>query len=275
METLTDEILSRVIKKRPARSHKGTFGRVLIVGGNEEYGGAAILAASSSVYSGAGLVSVACHPCNHAALHARLPEAMVLDFRQDLTARVQKADVVLIGCGLGESNESLEIFKKVLSAVTERQKLVIDGSGITLFAQNALTLKFPEKTIFTPHEMELQRLSGLAIGEQTEADVQAFTEQIHSLIVAKSDCTRIFAPQQTTLALTIGTPAQATGGMGDTLAGLTAGFLAQFHGETMTVVAAATYLHSYIARELGKEQYVVLPSQIIAQIPQVMKKFEA
>ena len=274
MIELTERNLSNVIVKRPRNSHKGSFGRVVIVGGNAEYGGAAILAATAAIYAGSGLVTVACHLSNHASLHARLPEAMVIDF-DDLSALTEVlsvADVVVIGCGLGL--ERLDLLTEVLSALTGTQKLVIDGSAITLFSENNLKLRFPQNTIFTPHEMELQRLSGLKIGCQYADSVQKFVNQLGAMVVAKSSETKVFSPSQETYFLTIGTPAQATGGMGDTLAGIIGGFLAQFHGEVRETVAAATYLHSFIAHDLATSQYVVLPSQIIEQLPKMMKRFE-
>ena len=274
MIELNEEILKKVIKKRPKNSHKGSFGRVLVIGGNREYGGAVILAASAAVYAGAGLVTVATDTHNHIALHAHLPEAMVIDFDDlmRLSAMVKGADVVVVGCGLGL--ERLDLLKMVLTEQSADQKLVIDGSAITLFAENDLTLSFPEQVVFTPHEMELQRLSGLAIDEQTVSAIQSFTENIQATVVAKSSETKIYSPQQEVSLLTIGTPAQATGGMGDTLAGIIGAFLAQFQGEAHTIVAAATYLHSKIAQELTISAYVVLPSQIIAQLPSTMKKYE-
>lgn len=272
MIELTTEILTKVIKKRAQRTHKGDYGRVLIIGGNAQYGGAAILAASAAVYSGAGLVSVACDPCNHAALHARLPEAMVLDFDDATTllTTLSNADVIIIGCGLGL--ERMDLVKLVLTECSERQKLIIDGSAITLFAENEFLLKFPAQTIFTPHQMELQRLSKLPISEQNQQKIQAFTDQIGAILVAKSHETKLFSPQKDAYLLKIGSPAQATGGMGDTLAGMIGGFLAQFHNEPIEVAAAATYLHSQIAQELAKENYVVLPSKIISEIPLAMRR---
>jgi hydroxyethylthiazole kinase-like uncharacterized protein yjeF len=274
MIELNEEILKKVIKKRPENSHKGTFGRVLVIGGNAQYGGAAILAASAAVYSGAGLVTVATDAFNHAALHARLPEAMVLDFTnlESVLQAISSADVVVIGCGLGL--ERLDLLEMALTESSANCKLIIDGSAITLFAENQLTLKYPENTVFTPHEMELQRLSGIEISQQNEKNIQEFTNQTQAIIVAKSHETKIFAPNQSPQVLKIGSPAQATGGMGDTLAGVIGGFLAQFHNENLAeIVSAATFLHSKIASELAGQQYVVLPSQIISEIPIFMKKF--
>ena len=274
MIELTDAILRKVIKKRKKDSYKGTYRRLLVIGGNAQYGGAAILATTSAVYSGAGLVSVALAKENHGALHARLPEAMTIDF-DDLSALrevAKSADVIVIGPGLGL--ERLDLLTEVLNLLTEKQKLVIDGSALTLFAKEQLSLPYPQNTIFTPHEMELERLSSLKIGQQTKEALQDFVNQEGAIIVAKSSETRIFSPNQENFILKIGLPAQATGGMGDTLAGMIGGFLAQFHGETRETVAAATYLHSLIASHLAKKAYVVLPSRLIEEIPLFMKKYE-
>ena len=94
MKKLTEDILYQVIKKRPAQSHKVTYGRVLIIGGTQQFGGAVIMNALAAVNAGAGLVSVATDPSNFTALHAHLPEAMVIDFNDDLTDDIQHADVV-------------------------------------------------------------------------------------------------------------------------------------------------------------------------------------
>lgn len=274
MIELTDDILFKTITKRPAHSHKGTFGRLLIIGGNETYGGAAILAASSAVYSGAGLVSVATAPCNHAALHARLPEAMVVDYgdRAQVKSLLASADVIVIGPGLGLNRGDL--VELVMEEVREEQWVVADGSALTLIAQKQLALPFPHKTVLTPHEKELERLSGLKIGGQTVPKVQEFVEELGAVVVAKSSETKIFAPGQEVYGLTIGTPAQATGGMGDTLAGIIGSFLGQFTTENLQAITAATYLHSKIAKELAKTAYVVLPTHLIEELPRMMKKYE-
>ena len=276
MIELTDEILARVISVRRSESHKGDYGRLLVVGGSAQYGGAAILAASSAVYSGTGLVTVATDSVNHTALHARLPEAMVLDWSQafDLSGY----DVIVIGCGLGLEPAALGLLQRVLAEQGREQWLVVDGSAITLFAREALQLAFPARVVFTPHQMELERLSGLAITEgQSDQAVQSFTaDQLGAYVVAKSHRTRVFSPNQyeSPYLLTIGSPAQATGGMGDTLAGMIGGFLGQFGGsQPRDTIAAATYLHSKIAMELAQTSYVVLPSRLISEIPRLMKQY--
>ncbi|MDR2976191.1 MAG: NAD(P)H-hydrate dehydratase [Streptococcaceae bacterium] len=272
MIELTDEILKTVIKKRPRDSYKGTYGSLLVVGGNEQFGGAAILSASAAVYAGSGLVTVATAACNHSDLHARLPEAMVIDWTEDFAT--SKYDAVVIGCGLGLTRGDL--LEKVLSNQTENQKIVMDGSALTIFGRGqGFRMKFPQHIVLTPHQIELQRISGLEIEQQNDESIQRFADSLGVTVVAKSSETRIFSPERETFLLTIGSPAQATGGMGDTLAGMIGSFLTQFHSDMMETVSAATYLHSRIAHDLAKNYYVALPSKIISEIPKYMKRFES
>lgn len=274
MKELTKENLMSVIRPRPQESHKGTFGRALLIGGNRTYGGAIIMSAEATVKTGAGLVFVITAEKNHSALHARLPEAMVLDYPliQETQALVDTANVILIGPGLGLDIYSQQILEKVLCHQTSSQWLVIDGSAITLFAQINCALNYPEHVVFTPHQMEWQRLSGLKLTHQTVENNQAAQKKLGATIVLKSHRTEIYMTNEQ-YRNPLGTAAMATGGMGDTLAGMITGFLAQFSNKE-AAICAAIYLHSLIGEELGKERYVVLPTEISKKIPYYMKRFE-
>lgn len=274
MKTLTSAILPQTIRQRPADSYKGTYGRVTLVGGNRNFGGAILMASAAAVYSGAGLVTTITDASNQGSLHARLPEAMFADItaHESVTKLVSGADVVVIGPGLGTDDAALTSLRAVLETVRPAQTLVIDGSAITLVAQEHLALP-AVPTVFTPHQMEWQRLSGIPIAEQTEARNRAVVDQLHATVVLKSHRTEIYTPTGT-YQNPLGTPAQATGGMGDTLAGMVGGFLAQFDNADDAVLAAV-YSHSAIAEELAKNQYVVLPHQIIDVLPTFMKHHQA
>lgn len=272
MKQLDQNIVQGILPKRKNESCKTNYGRVLLIGGNEEMGGAIIIAASATVYSGAGLVTVATHPHNHASLHARLPEAMVLDVynTEKLLMQLQKAEVIVIGPGLGVCKKSLAILQTVLENVTSGQQLIIDGSAITLMAQEQL--KTPcSKTIYTPHLKEWQRLTKLKPEEQTKDLNNHFRKQLNATIVLKKHHSEIYFDDETWQNVA-GNPAMATGGMGDTLAGMLAGFIAQFPNRK-TAILAAVFLHSYIGDQLAKTQYVTLPTQIIEHIPKTMKDF--
>ncbi|GAB2021100.1 NAD(P)H-hydrate dehydratase [Pseudolactococcus yaeyamensis] len=267
---LTQAILGQTITKRANATHKGDYGRILIIGGTEQYGGAVIMNALATVHSGAGLVTIATHPSNFSALHSHLPEAMVTDYAQDLTPFIASADVILIGSGLGEQ---LAILTATLSKVKTEQILILDGSALTLLAEHQLDLP-NARLILTPHQMEWQRLSQIEIARQTPTKNLATltTFKPRPILVLKKYQTEIYTDHQV-YQLTIGGPHQAIGGMGDTLAGMIAGFSGQFHASLEQAVLAAVYAHSAIADDLAREQYVVLPTQISTEIPKLMHRY--
>lgn len=272
MQPITTEIVSRTIIKRPAESHKGTYGRVLLIGGNQNFGGAIIMAAMAATYSGAGLVTVATDPTNFMSLHAQLPEAMVIDYHQTdtLLNLLTGMDVVVIGPGLGTDPVADHLLSAVLAAVQAPQRLVIDGSALTLLSQHARTLPTTD-IVVTPHQMEWQRLSGLAIEDQTPTANHNAQQHLGVTAVVKAHRTTIYTNDQVWFNPG-GTPAMATGGMGDTLAGMIGGFVGQFTDFTDAILSAV-YLHSAIADELATTRYVVLPHQISPRIPTYMHRF--
>lgn len=274
MIELSNDLLSQIICKRPENSHKGTFGRAVLIGGNAQYGGAIIMSAQAAILAGAGLVTVITDEKNHTALHARLPEAMVVDWldQQMIDEVVQQANVLLIGPGLGLSPHSNLLLHSILDRQTAEQWVVIDGSAITLFAEHRPQLNYPEQVIFTPHQKEWERLSGLPIEKQTTDNNQHEQQALLASIVVKSYRTEIYT-KQTSYINPLGTPAMATGGMGDTLAGMITAFVAQFQDKE-NALCAAVYLHSLIGEALGKERYVVLPTELANQLPYYMKRFE-
>lgn len=274
MELLDEKIFLEVIHPRPTESHKGTFGRAVLVGGNQQYGGAIIMAAEACLNAGAGLTTVITHRDNHAPLHVRLPEVMVVD-QQDyalMEITLESADVILIGPGLGTDTTAVKLLQLVLSKQQATQWLVMDGSALTLFSRGGFTLNYPQQTVLTPHQKEWQRLSKLSPQQQTALANQEALKKLGTILVAKSHRTLVMDQQQI-YQNTTGNPGMATGGMGDTLAGIITGFLAQF-SRTLTTVAAAVYLHSYIGDDLAKEHYVVLPTSISAALPYWMKQLE-
>ncbi|GEL90390.1 NAD(P)H-hydrate dehydratase [Pediococcus parvulus] len=273
MKTITQSMVTETIKKRATHTHKGSFGRLLVIGGNAQFGGAIILTSSAAVYSGTGLVTTATHSTNFASLHARLPETMVIDFQNDteLKKLIKTVDGIVIGPGLGEDKLALQVVQAVFQSIQSTQHLIIDGSAIDLVAAHHLSLP-DAKIVFTPHEMEWQRLSGIPIAEQTETKNRKAQQKLQATVVLKKYHTEIYT-NDTVYQLKLGGPEMATGGMGDTLAGMIGGFVVQFSDHEIQAILSATYLHSYIADELGKTQYVTLPHQIINQIPQAMAKF--
>jgi hydroxyethylthiazole kinase-like uncharacterized protein yjeF len=275
MKNITEGHVKNWLPVRDKNTYKNKMGHVLCIGGNKNMGGAIILSASAALYSGAGLVSVASAPENLHALHARLPEAMFLDMynEQALTDNIKKADVVVIGPGLGLSNQSLKVFKQTLQALNEDQQIVIDGDAITHFANEEPMIQLPAaQIILTPHAGEWERLTNIQPPADDQAKNQQQKDALKATIVLKKAQTEIYIEDDIWQNIP-GNPSMATGGMGDTLTGIIASFLGQFENNTQGLLSAV-YIHSAVANELADTHYVTLPSAIIDYLPIFMKNFE-
>ena len=277
MKVIDQALLEKVIIERSRTSHKGDYGRLLLLGGTYPYGGAIIMAALAAVKSGAGLVTVGTDRENILALHSHLPEAMAfsLQDQQLLKEQLERAEVVLLGPGLRDDTFGEELVKQVFASLRQNQILIADGGALGILAKAHLT--FPSsQLILTPHQREWERLSGIVLDHQnkdtTARALSAFPQG--TILVEKGPATRIWkAGQPEYYQLEVGGSYQATGGMGDTLAGMIAGFAGQFHQVSLYErVVVATYLHSAIAQELAQENYLVLPTEISKALPKTMKK---
>ena len=269
METLTNV----TIPKRNDETHKGDYGKILLIGGSANLGGAIMLAARACLFSGSCLITVAKHPTNHADIHSRCPEAMVIDINDTkmLTKMIENTDSILIGPGLGVDFKGNNAITFLLQNIQPHQNLIVDGDAITIFCK--LKPDIPTcRVIFTPHQKEWERLSGIPIEEQTYERNREAVDKLGATVVLKKHGTEIFFKDKE-YKLPIGTPAMATGGMGDTLAGMITSFVGQFDS-LQDAVTSATYIHSYIGEKLSEKMYVVPPSKLINQIPYVMKELE-
>ncbi|MDU6317451.1 MAG: NAD(P)H-hydrate dehydratase, partial [Streptococcus mitis] len=232
MKVIDQALLEKVIIERSCTSHKGDYGRLLLLGGTYPYGGAIIMAALAAVKSGAGLVTVGTDRENIPALHSHLPEAMAftLQDQQLLKEQLEKAEVVLLGPGLRDDAFGEDLVKQVFAGLKQNQILIVDGGALTIIARTSLSFPF-NQLILTPHQKEWEKLSGITIEKQKEdATASALTSFPQgTILVEKGPATRIWqAGQSDYYQLQVGGPYQATGGMGDTLAGMIAGFAGQF-----------------------------------------------
>ena len=270
-------LLQQVILSRQSDSYKGDYGRLLLIGGTYPYGGAIIMAALAAVHSGAGLVTVATDRENIPALHSQLPEAMAFAVTDQelLVEQIAKAGVILLGPGLNANELGAHLVKLVFDRVQPHQVLILDGGAISLYTRLALPLP-QAQLVFTPHQKEWEAMSGLAIGNQGEEATRQSLSQLPpaSILVQKDPQTKIWQQGQADYyQLTVGGPYQATGGMGDTLAGMIAGFVGQFpQAGLYERVVVASHLHSAIADDLSKNAYVVLPTAISKEIPKWMRE---
>ncbi|WP_129045222.1 NAD(P)H-hydrate dehydratase [Companilactobacillus metriopterae] len=276
MELINKGNIKNVIRIRADNSQKGTYGRSLIVAGSDKYSGAAVLATTASIYSGSGLVTVASNPKTMSAINHSVPEAMTIDYidTQQLLSLLPNFDVVAVGPGLDLNIEGTNILiESIIKNINPQQTIIIDASALNYISQNTNLLKeIKANVILTPHQMEWQRLSKIKIDQQNETTNIKKLDELspNAVLVLKKHHSEIYYKGHTSY-INIGNPGMATGGTGDTLAGMIAGFVAQF-GFSKKTVEAALFTHSYIADKIYQNNYVVLPTNLISKIPETMKE---
>ena len=262
----TDSI---VLPIRRPDGNKGTFGKALLIVGNEKIAGAAMMAAKSAFRMGTGMVKVVTASENREALMQYVPEAMLLTYSGDIFTKESGAsvedttfiselraaetwsDCILVGPGIGTDGRAINLLK--FSILESDLPLVIDADGLNILAedkklQEALTDcgRRGRTVILTPHLGEFARLYGCSITQikehLTEYPIE-LSEQLQCIIVCKDARTVVACREAKTNYVNItGNAGMATAGSGDVLAGMVTGLLAQ----KMTGFDAATagvYLH--------------------------------
>ncbi|GAA0318540.1 NAD(P)H-hydrate dehydratase [Psychrobacter aestuarii] len=232
---------------RQNNSHKGSYGHVLIVGGNridgsQGMGGAAILAASSAMAAGAGKITVACHDAFHGAVLTSLPDAMTLDVHdtQGVRGLIQSAQVVAIGMGLGRDATAEHLFQAYVQTAMEHQvALIIDADGLYHLA--TLDKKAPDfvqalkayaqrhSVRFTPHSGEAARLlhTEVASIEQNRFAAIRKCAQHYGGDWLLKGAGSLVLEEDVLYVCAVGNAGLASAGMGDVLSGVNAGLMAQ------------------------------------------------
>ncbi len=230
--------LAGLLPRRARTAHKGRFGHVLVVGGNQGMGGAARLAGEAALRSGAGLVSVATHPGNVAAIVAGRPELMCrgISAAAELEPLLEQASVIALGPGLGQDEWARSMFAQVLNSGLPK---VVDADALNLLA------KAPARSsdwILTPHPGEAARMLGITAGE-VQADrpgaLAGLTDAYGGVVVLKGCGTLVGSSTSVPFLVDKGNPGMATAGTGDVLTGVTAGIVAQCRSAALLDCAAA------------------------------------
>ena len=239
------------LKPRRQNSHKGSYGHVLIIGGNridnsQGMGGAAILSASSAMATGSGKITVACHKAYHGALLTSLPDAMSMDLHDTKGVKrlIKEASVIAIGMGLGRDEKAKLLFTEYLqAAVAEGKPIIIDADGLyhlaSLHSENHKLIAELKKhsathqVCLTPHSGEAARLLNKTVAEIENDRLAAITEcaAIYGGDWVLKGAGSLILEQQSAqphvYVCGVGNAGMATAGMGDVLAGVITGLWAQ------------------------------------------------
>lgn len=282
---LPDDVWARAaLPRRPEQAHKGTYGHAVIVGGNEGMEGAAALAALAALKVGAGLSTAAVRLPLSRQFEMGSLEVMSLPLAERLDdagnaekilAFIKDKSVLLLGPGMGRG-PGLEALAARLAAECGIP-LIIDADGLNNIAPKKELLKRrTAPTIVTPHPGEMARLTG-ATAQAVNADrlncAKTFAKEYNCVTVLKGARTVIAAPDGTAFINPTGNQNLASGGTGDVLGGMIAGFIAQGL-PPLNAAALAVYLHGMAADNYTAKHdpYSLTASSLLAALPAALRQ---
>lgn len=279
--TFDKQDLPELIPARKPNSHKGTYGKVLMITGSKGMSGAAYLSAKAAYITGAGLVQIYTAEENRIILQQLLPEAIISTYteydEETLHKLLEWADVVCIGCGLGRSSIAESLVVEVVRTV--KLPCVIDADGLNILSAHLDLLGGRERPfILTPHMKEMSELLDCTIPELAEKrfeKAREFTDRYGVVCAIKDARTLVAKWDRQIFVNTAGNSSMAKAGSGDVLAGVIAGLLSQ---GLMPYEAAVcgVYLHACGGDEAKevKGSYSTLAEDLITGVGTCLKKTE-
>jgi NAD(P)H-hydrate epimerase len=260
VELITSRWVSSVLPRRPSGANKGTFGKVLVVGGSINYIGALYLACTGAIRVGAGLVTLATARSLQSILASKLTEVTYIPLPESepgvisteasrfISEQFRNYDVLLLGCGLGQNLTTVGFVKSILPLLSANEvNLILDADALNILA--GIPEWWQELTgnaILTPHPGEMSRLTGSPIPEIQSQRLEIARKMSicwHKTVVLKGAHTVVASPSGGEMVSGAANPALASAGTGDVLAGVIAGLLAQ--GLSLFGAAACgVYLHT-------------------------------
>ena len=267
------------LKIRNRFSHKGDFGRALLVAGQQGMAGASVLAARACLRSGVGLLTVHVPLCNNTILQTSVPEAMTsLDANEFCFTETPNLDVyqaIGVGPGMGKDEQTKQALYDLLTRSTV--PMVVDADALNLIGENHSYLRRLTKgSIITPHPGELDRLVGKCADSYerlTRAINLAQTCGIY--IVLKGAYTAVISPSGDCWFNVTGNPGMATGGCGDVLTGIILALLAQGY-DAENAAKMGVYIHGLAgdiaAREKGET--ALIASDVVDNLSKAWKLLE-
>lgn len=277
--------LKNILVSREKISHKGTYGKIGIIGGSKGMSGAPFLASSSALRTGSGLVYTMVPEVISNIIEIKTIEAIVKSFKgsdegfskasvKDIISFSNNLDVVALGPGLGLDKDRIELVGYLLKSLN--CPIVLDADGINAISKNKEILKHTkEKIVLTPHPMEFSRLIDMdieKIQDNREKYTKEFAEKYNLILVLKGHKT-VVSDGKSVYINSTGNPGMATAGSGDVLTGIITSLIGQ-GVESFNAAKLGVYLHG-LAADIVKEkigEHGLIASDIINTIPYAIEK---
>lgn len=284
---VTAAMVRSLVPLRAPDTHKGTYGRVLVIAGSVGFTGAAALTSLGALRTGAGLVTVGVPQSVYPIVAAKVTEGMptpladaagaiAAQARDQIAELAANADVIALGPGLSRSDGVRAVVESLLQG---DRPLVIDADALNVLAGRARVLSQSRApVVITPHPGELGRLVNRSTAEiQTDrlGAARAAAAQFRAVVLLKGARTVVAAPDGQAYIVPTGNPGMATGGMGDVLTGAVAALIGQ--GRQLVEAAyGGAYLHGLAADLIaeGRGQVGILASEVADHLPMAIHRVQ-
>lgn len=277
-QLVEEKDIRQKMRHRHKFSNKGTYGHSLIVAGQPETMGAALLSSSACAHAGSGLTTACVPQSGLTALNSYLPEVMAIVRHENEPPEIDwsKFSTIAIGPGLGKDDDALGLFTAVLKNYDK--PIVIDADALNMLAVNPrFWERIPKGSILTPHVKEFDRLFGKheSWWQRLQTGIKKAAEH-QVCIILKNDYSIAITPAGKLYFNSSSNAAMASGGMGDVLTGVLAALLAQKYSPEDACIIG-NYIHGKAGDELAlpNRMYAVLPGRLIIQLPVTMAKLLA
>jgi len=287
---ITAPDIAALLAPRRPDANKGSFGHVLVIGGSVGKAGAAAMAGMSVLRAGAGLSTVATAKTVLATVAGFHPEVMTEPLEETeagtismraleydrLDALVHGKTVLAVGPGISRNSETAEFVRAVIGKY--KTAMVVDADGLNAFEGCAEKLSGKDhELVITPHPGEMARLTGRSVVEIQRdrlAAARTFAREHHVIVVLKGHRTQIAHPGGEVWVNTTGNPGMATGGTGDILTGMAAGFVAQNPTRVFEAVLTAVHLHG-LAGDIACEsmgEHSLVATDLVRALPEAFRR---
>ena len=275
---------------RSITAHKQSVGKIFILAGSKGMSGAALLCSHSAMKAGAGAVVLGIPSAIFPAVSRRTLEVMPYELPstregsvaasalESINQKMKWADVMLIGPGLSQNSETVDIIQKTISA--SAKTLIIDADGLNALAKDIglLQRRKCEFVVLTPHLGEFSRLVSLSVEDVEKNKIEiarSFAKKNDVVLVLKGAPTVIAAPNGDVFVNPTGNAGMATAGSGDVLAGVIAALVGQ-HNTPVQAAINGVYVHGLAGDRARDEigEMGMLASDILNRIPLALKKLQ-
>ncbi|MBI2360924.1 MAG: NAD(P)H-hydrate dehydratase [Deltaproteobacteria bacterium] len=279
--------IHRLIPKREPDTHKGTYGHLLVWAGSRGKTGAAILACRAALRVGAGLVTLAAPRSLNDIFASSMVEVMTEPLRddggeepeplsdEDWRSLLAKKNALLFGPGIGVKDSARNVLRWLLRNLDV--PWVIDADGLNILAAEVQRLRSAKSPpVLTPHPGEMARLIGAsaaAVNHDRVAVSRSFAREHRCYLVLKGARTVVATPEGQVFINPTGNPGMASGGMGDVLAGIVAGLLAQGF-RVVDALKLGVFLHGYVGDRVAKlrGEIGMIATDVLEALPQGLKE---